>query len=162
LFVSIKSYQGTFALTHFFNFNDTASTIQWDKDPEEIRENLYLILKERTKIMQGIAFGEIPLEEGEVRLTKLLEEPLLKADLNYLRQVLEYPTDIEEVLAMELGPVKNLIINKEDSILQFTSKVIWTLEDMNQVSKIELSYTFELRETPEGVYKLINYDLIPS
>jgi len=161
VFISIKSHKGAFALTNFLSLNNTKLNTQNVNDVEqEIGENLYRILSERTRIMQGVTFGSLSIEEGEHQLSNLLEDPLLETDINYLRQVLEYPTDIEEIIAMKLGPVQNLMLSENDSILHFTSEVVWTFKDMDQISEMEICYTFELAETPTGTYKLRNYYLV--
>ena len=155
--------KNTYALTDLFEMNKSKSLIHNeseeanDKEVEykkEIKDILYYLMEERTKIMQDVIYGKISLEEGQRFLSDIIGDPLLKTDMDYLNQVLEYPTDVEEVLSMKIGTIEYL--TKRDSILNFCAEVIWEISDNEEIIESKIFYNFELSMLNKD-YKLINY-----
>ena len=87
-------------------------------------------MTERIEIIEKVALGELSYEKAKLFLTKIINDPLLKADLAYLKGLEYNPTEIDIVKDIEIGKIQRYEVIENKVGIQ--ASILWTMEGLHE------------------------------
>ena len=109
---------------------------------ERIYNVLNQVMTERIEIIEKVALGELSYEKAKLFLTKIINDPLLKADLAYLKGLEYNPTEIDIVKDIEIGKIQRYEVIENKVGIQ--ASILWTMEGLHGIYSEHSTYYFEL------------------
>lgn len=111
-------------------------------------------MSERIEIIQDTAYGELSYTDAENLLDQIIDDPLLKSDLEFLKILSDNPTEIDLIKDIEIGKIDK--VETVGNKVCFWATILWSMEgpggDYSELS----TYYFEMLKD-ENAYILCDY-----
>lgn len=121
-------------------------------------ETLSTVMNQRMEIINKASVGELNEEDAYQLLEKILDNPLLQMDADYLKEISEYPTDMDVIRDMNILEINDLRFKKD--IMTFDAHVVWIVDGLLDRYVEENIYSFQFKKYKNGSYKLVDYQVI--
>lgn len=121
-------------------------------------KTLSSIMNQRMDIINQITDGQLNQNEAQQLLEQILDNPLLESDIEFINDVVEFPTDIDIIREMHVLEINDLKIKKVD--MTFSAHIVWVVEGLMDIYVEESTYSFHFKKHNKGIYKLIDYQVI--
>ncbi len=121
-------------------------------------KTLSYIMNQRTDIINQATGGQLNQEEAHQLLKQILDDPLLESDTDFIKDINDFPTDIDIIKEMHILEINDLKIEKND--MTFNAHIVWVVEGLMDIYVEESTYSFHFKKFNKGSYKLIDYQVI--
>lgn len=112
------------------------------------------LLTQRIEIIESTAYGNLKYEQAVHLLNEISENPLLKTDLGFLKELELCPTEIDMIKDIEIIDIERLRII--DDIISISADIVWTVEGSEGPYIQNTDYYFEIKKNGNQ-YKLVDY-----